>query len=253
MRSYVKMSDYPDSYEAAFWRRPFAIEAWMKSKGASEVFVIDSDVMTFADYSKEVVPLLSDGCGATLITRMKQENFVWASSLHFSYWTRDVLEDFINFCIGAYTDVAIRGKLETKYQWHINNKKPGGISEMTLLYLWQQKTNGRVTNLAQVLDGVVADSCITDSANYFEDEYELKSTFKRFVFKKGLPYGFNRILNKEVRFLCVHCQGKSKRMMACLQKRRNRFYRQFCYFDQYREWARSALRLCRSRVLARIN
>src|SRR4051812_44783601 len=41
--SFVKMSDYPDFYETAFWRRPFAVESWMRSEGLDRVFLLDSD------------------------------------------------------------------------------------------------------------------------------------------------------------------------------------------------------------------
>ncbi|MFY9988881.1 MAG: hypothetical protein WAK31_29275, partial [Chthoniobacterales bacterium] len=56
--SYVKLSDYPDAYEIPLWKRPFMIEAWMKAEGIEKLFVVDSDVMSFADYTKEVAPQL---------------------------------------------------------------------------------------------------------------------------------------------------------------------------------------------------
>jgi len=85
MHSYIKMSDYPDSYEAAFWKRPFVVEAWMKSEGVKEIFLIDSDVISFADYSKEVAPLLPNNYRATLIAKLNQDIEEWAASLHSSY------------------------------------------------------------------------------------------------------------------------------------------------------------------------
>ena len=50
-RSYVKMSlDYSEHYEMSFWRRPFAVEAWMRSEGVDRVWLLDGDIVTFADY-----------------------------------------------------------------------------------------------------------------------------------------------------------------------------------------------------------
>src|SRR6516225_3521938 len=40
--SYVKMSDYPASYEIAFWKRPFMVEEWMKAEGIKNLFLVDS-------------------------------------------------------------------------------------------------------------------------------------------------------------------------------------------------------------------
>jgi hypothetical protein len=220
MNSYVKMSDYPDSYEAAFWKRPFVVEAWMKSEGVKELFLIDSDVLSFADYSKEVAPLLPNNCRATLIQKIGQRS----ASLHFSYWTRGALEDFTDFCFKAYEDRKIRSELEAKYRWHIDNRSPGGVCEMTLLYLWAETNSSAVVNLAKVVNNTVADEAISSPTNYFDDEYEMRGGFKRLVFRKGVPYGFNKILKQEIRFWCLHCQGDSKRLMQSLQWGRMRNY-----------------------------
>jgi len=206
MRSYVKMSDYSDSYESAFWKRPFLVEAWMKSEAIKELFLIDSDVMSFADYSKEVAPLLPGNCWATLVE----------SSLHFSYWTREALEDFTTFCVNAYKDRSIRMNLEAKYQWHIDNHQPGGVCEMTLLDFWAAKNSKTVLNLAKTINNSAADLAIHASTNYFDDEYEMRGGFKRLVFRNGVPYGFNRIQNREIQFWCLHCQGWSKSVMRFL-------------------------------------
>ena len=218
IQSYVKMSDYPDSYEAAFWKRPFMVEAWMKSEGIEEVFLIDSDVLSFADYAKEVAPLLPGNCRATLMVASRNQGIgeLW-SSLHFSYWTREALEDFTAFCINAYKDRSVRIELEAKYQWHIDNHRPGGICEMTLLHFWAAKNGSAVLNLAKVINNSVADLSISEPTNYFDDEYEMRGGFKKLVFRNGVPYGFNRILNQEVRFWCLHCQGTAKSVMQLLQ------------------------------------
>ena len=36
---------------------------------------------------------------------------------------------------------------------------------------------------------------------------------KKIIFRDGIPYGFNRILNEEIRFLGIHCQGTAKILM----------------------------------------
>src|SRR5207302_1038911 len=107
-RSYTKMSDYSEFYEMAFWRRPFAVEEWMRSEGVAQVFLLDGDIVTFADYSRDVVPVLPSECCAALMTFQHQDHSAWATSLHFSYWTLDALTDFTSFCIEAYRDPGIR-------------------------------------------------------------------------------------------------------------------------------------------------
>ena len=232
-RSYTKMSDYPESYEIGFWRRPFAVEEWMRSEGVDQAFSLESDLVTFADYSKVVLPVLPSGCAAAVCTPHEQDNFFWSSSLHFSYWTLDGLTDFTSFCIEAYRDAGIRRKLEAKYRWHVENRQPGGICEMTLLYLWCKRNETKTWNLAKVWDGMVGDLAITTSDNYFNGEYEMRRGFKKFIFKKGVPYGYNKMLGKDIRFLCIHCQSYSKWLMKFLSTRRwQKFYADAYYLRQ---------------------
>jgi hypothetical protein len=220
MDSYVKLSDYADPYEMGLWKRPFMIEAWMKEEGVEKLFIIDSDVMSFADYSKEVAPQLPADCGATImVTAAEQEIGDWWSSFHFSYWTREALQDFTSFIVAAYRDPNLRGKLEAKYRWHIDNGRPGGICDITLLYFWAKEHAGKVLNLAKVTNQCVADLGVNTSTNYFDQEYEMRGGFKRLVFRNGIPFGFNKVLRQEVRFWCLHCQGQAKGVMPFLGRR----------------------------------
>jgi hypothetical protein len=214
--SYTKMSDYPDWYERAFWQRPFQVEQWMRDEGVRETFLLDSDIVTFADYSRDVAAALPPGCDAVVMRQQNQTNFAWASSLHCSYWTLDALTDFTSFCIAAYRDPELRAALARKFRWQLEHRLPGGICEMTTLYLWHQRHETRILNLAQARRGMVADVGLGTATNYFDDEYELHSGFKKFTFVGGAPYCANRVTGETVRFLCVHCQGETKAMMATL-------------------------------------
>ena len=219
-RWYRKMSDYPDFYEMSFWRRPFVVEEWMRREGVDRAFLLDGDVLTFADYSDEVAPALPPNCAAALMTLRDQEEFEWATSLHFSYWTVAALESFTSFLIESYRDDAIRKRLEAKYQWHLRNSRPGGICEMTSLYLWLERHEKHTWNLAKVWNGMAGDLAVGTSANYFAGEYHMRRGLKHLTFENGLPHAYNSILGMKVRLLSVHCQGDSKNVMPFLYKRR---------------------------------
>ncbi len=218
LKCYVQMSDYGKQYEIGFWKRIFYLEKWMNEKNVKKVFMIESDVVSFANYSREVYPSLPDDCISALTMTKRQDISVWAASTHVSYWTINALEDFTNFCINAYSNENIKEKLISKYQWHIKNKMPGGITEMTLLYLWSEK-NPKVFNLCRVINDMTIDLAAYRSENYFQDEYQMKHCFKRFIFKNGIPYGYNKILKKEIKFVSIHCQGWSKSIMRFLYSR----------------------------------
>lgn len=211
-KCYVQMSYYSQKYEDSFWKRMFMLEEWMKKNDKKQAFLLDSDVMTFGNYSIELAPLLFDNYIASLMTCENQDNFRWASSCHFSYWTLEGIKDFTNFSIEAYSNQEIRKQLETKWKWHKDNHQPGGVSEMTLLYLWS-KDNPKVANSSKVTNDTTIDHSINTSTNYLEDEYQMQLGLKKIIFRAGIPYGFNNILNKEIRFVCIHCQGTAKILM----------------------------------------
>lgn len=222
---YIQMSSYPSKYEMSFWKRMFVLEKWMKEKGYERIFLLDSDVMTFADYSKEVCPLLPQDCIAALMAVERELLYpIWATSCHFSYWTLGALEDFTTFCINAYQNRTIRDMLEAKWQWHVDNNKGGGICEMTLLYFWS-KDNPRIINFTKVWNSMTADHNFNQPEQYYVNEYKMQFGLKKFIFKEGIPYGYNKLLNKWIKFLCIHCQGAGKYAMAFLSHRHlRRFY-----------------------------
>jgi hypothetical protein len=212
-KSYVHMSTNSQQFELFCFKRFFYLEKWMKEKEEKKVFLLDSDVISFANYSDQAyINIISENNYiAALMTPKYEGEFRWASSPHFSYWTIEGLEDFTSFCMEAYNN-KIRDKLEQKFKWHIENNKSGGICDMTLLYLWSQN-NPKVANFTKVIDDMIVEHCINVSANYLEDEYQMQLGVKKIIFKNGIPYGFNKVLNKEIRFLCIHCQGTAKILM----------------------------------------
>jgi len=224
-KHYVHMSSTGQEYEVACFRRMFALEEWMKENAFNRAFHLDSDVMTFADYSKEVCPLLPQDCIAALMAVERELLYpTWIICCHFSYWTLGALEDYTTFCINAYRNKTIRDKLEAKWQWHLDNNKGGGISDMTLLYFWAQG-NPRIINFTKVYNGMTADHNFNLSEQYYVKEYKMQFGLKKFIFKEGIPYGYNKLLNKWIRFLCIHCQGAGKYAMPFLSHRHlRRFY-----------------------------
>lgn len=224
MKWYVHMSTFSEEYEVSCFKRLFALEEWMNQQNYQQAFHLDSDLMTFANYPKEVLPILPKDCLATLMSMEKQEeNFQWSMSCHFSYWTREGLMDFTQFCIRAYQDPILLGQLKNKWQWHQDKGQGGGITDMTLLYFWA-KDNPRIINFTKIHQDLTADYNFNLSAQYYYDEYEKSSGLKKFIFRDDLPYGYNLRLKKWVRFICVHCQGAGKFAMPFLLNPRLRAY-----------------------------
>jgi len=218
---YKSMSSYKQDYEIFIFQRFFCLREWMKQNQVYHAFVLDSDVITFANFSKLLyIPYLQNYEAALSIPKIQEENYRWAAYGHNSYWTYEGIESFTDFCIETYGNNL--DLLKKKYEWHLENKALGGICEMTLLYLWS-KDKKSVFNTAQVYDGMTIDNHITSSENFEPNEYLVNYWgIKSIKFKNGMPYGFNKILGENVRFLALHCQGSAKKYMEFFANERLR-------------------------------
>jgi hypothetical protein len=211
-KCYVKMSTYDENYDSVCWKRLFMLEEWMKRNNAKQAIYLDSDIMTFPNYSSVFAPLI-DNYMAILNEPKEQPDFGWSTCSHVTYWTLEAIENFTSFCIETYSNNKnIRERLDAKWKWHIDNQKLGGVCDMNLLYFWS-KDNPRVANFAKVIDDMSVDYNINMSTNYLENEYQMQLGVKKITFKDGVPYCFNNSLNKEIRFLALHFQGVSKALM----------------------------------------
>lgn len=212
-RVFQKLSFYADDYERAFWRRLFMLEAWMSDGHHASAVLLDSDVVTFADFSQAMAPFLADGCDVGLMTPHEQENYLWASSCHVSYWSLTALREFLDFCIATYEQAPRREVLEEKWRWHQATQTLGGVCEMTLLYLWA-RSRARVANFTQVVGGATFDHNLNDAANYWPGEYATSAGRKTIRFANGRPYAMNLRTQQRVTFHTLHCQADAKRLMG---------------------------------------
>ena len=123
--------------------------------------------------------------------------------------------DFLNFLSTLYTG-EVRKFLDQKYEWHLQNNMPGGICDMTALYLWQ-KNNVRVLNLADAhLHGLpLFDNNLNHDGNLHAKEFEM---IKRVNLKKvsgAFPnfFAHNASTKSTIPLACLHFQGKAKAYM----------------------------------------
>lgn len=213
LKYYKKMSFYPDDYENSFWKRIFMVELWLKETKNSEFILLDSDIITFSNYSESIRPFFQDRKPYSgMMTPEYQDNYLWTSSCHFSFWTKEALDDFIEFSINVYKGNEFLKSLEEKWSWHRKNNVPGGICEMTLLYFWS-RDNSNVIKFGKTKNGTSFDHNFNISVNYHNNEYLMEGNHKKVRFSKGMPIFFNLVEGRDVVFNCIHCQGKAKKLM----------------------------------------
>ncbi|GIM27382.1 hypothetical protein CPJCM30710_00480 [Clostridium polyendosporum] len=206
---YMHMSTNSYLFELNCFKRYFLLREFMKLNNVNNSFMVDSDVLTYADYSQYIKN--NDYFGGLSIP-INQDNYIWSASPHCSYWTIDSLDDFINYIFFIYSNNI--GMLKEKFKWHNLNSLPGGICDMTLLYLWSKNKNN-ILNTAISRNDSVIDHNINISNNYdnLEYEYDKLLRIKKIKLIDKIPHVFSLKTNKYIRINSLHFQGRAKSLM----------------------------------------
>lgn len=213
------LSAYPDSWAISFFKRFFLIHEYLVKNNDCDCVILDSDILLYLNLSA-YEPFRS--CDAALEIPQKQDlqglpegnGLRWTACAGISYFRREALADFLDYCIDMYTNHL--DILNKKWDAHRKHGLYGGVGEMSLLYLWSLTLpKGRVLNLAKIHQGTVFDANICIPANYLENEYEYDALLriKKLRWSGGVPYCRHLETKKEIRFYALHFGDISKQYM----------------------------------------
>jgi hypothetical protein len=184
--------------------RWLVLRNFMTAQNFEKVVYLDSDTSIYAHTADIVTHYAPAEFGYNV--PMLQSNFHYAGAACCSIWTIDSLSKFSELILSHYQATPIK-EIEEKWNYHVENKVPGGICDMTFLYFFS-KTAGFYP-LGQVCHGISIDYNNMVASNYLEDEYDANATYfgevssKVLKFRKGIPFGYNQKLGTEVRFFAV--------------------------------------------------
>lgn len=199
---YQHRSTNPEWFEMFCFQRWFVLYEFMEQHSLTKVFVADSDVLLYCDVSDY------DYDVAYSIPK-DQQNYRWSASAHVSYWTINGLRKFCEYILWLFEDDYL---LNEKWQYHKETGAPGGIADMTALYLFS--TEHPVKTLTGVYEGMTFDHQMNRPDNLYRDEYEMGGDIKRIDWRLGkTPYGYNKKLDCWVKFNALHFQGNAKQHM----------------------------------------
>ena len=223
---YVHMSSAPRVFELLCFKRYFYLYAIAKQRGLNQFWMIDSDAIVLQDLSGITNSFLLPNNYCAGISTRHQSKYDWASSPHTSFWTLKGLEDFIDFLKHLHSGES-RDLLNQKYQWHLDNDIPGGICDMTALFLWQ-KNRDDVYNLAKAhLEGLpLFDNNLNEDGNMAPREFLIVKNMKL----KKITYGDSVYCahkekdSKKIPVAALHFQGRAKVCMATFQKKQEITY-----------------------------
>jgi len=189
--------------------RWFALKRWMEANGEERAFYADSDLMLYCDVDNVIADYgLSI---ASLSICIKPWPACTSASGHCSYWSLEAIQDFCKFVRNMYT--TNRGLMVLQYKWaaHLLMRKPGGVCDMTLLYVWSLGKD--VINNAKAIREATFDENINVADNSVPDEYRMKDGIKEVKIMEDWPHGYNEHMEKWIAFNGLHFQGKAKRLM----------------------------------------
>jgi hypothetical protein len=197
--------------------RWFVVYDYMKEFKIKRAFICDSDVLIYEDLTEIDLQYLNSYDFMLSSSHSKDLN-----GCH-SIWNFEKLQEFVIFCFKFY-----KHQLPNIEKWYETYISPGGICDMTLLYYFTHKENvfqglqlpGFPTfenDLTKIFDNKLTfDQHLATYGNHlYPDDYQMDEITKnkKITFIDNKPFCFNKRLNKDIRFVVLHFQGKNKRVM----------------------------------------
>jgi hypothetical protein len=209
---YLHMSTHGVEFELFCWLRWFYLLGYMRKNNLDAVWYFDSDVLVYGDLGKAQEYIGARGCGFSIPESKCGDG---AASGHSSYWSRQSLELFCRFCIESYRHPDYLRHYSDKWAWHQASQSPGGVCDMTTLFMFWTRYPAMVFNLAKVTRGRVFDHNMNIAANATADEYQLDGAIKKIIWADST--GPQLFLDGEGQSLvlaeALHFQGGAKKLI----------------------------------------
>lgn len=210
---YIFMSTDPPEKNIFYLQRYLMLLEFVEAHNYDKVFTCDSDVMVHCDVEQEAKRL---GEYTAAFDIPKTQSQARIAAMGNGYWTRQALEAFSVFVRKAYAEGPWLDRMRRAWQWHLDTGTRGGVSDMTLLSLFSETDQG-VMDLSRVRDGAAFDHAICTAENWLPNEYRTVSfrgwTLKQVEWREGVPYVYNLLQKRWIRFCTLHYQGARKGML----------------------------------------
>lgn len=212
--SYRHMSSQPYAAELRCWQRWWLLLALQEREALRTVLHLDSDALLFSPPQAIAPPDLPHGY-ALCVPSWADDDLQWAASGHCSIWSRDALRSFCDFATTIFEQPTTAEVLARKWAWHQEHRLPGGVTDMSGLYLFWAG-HGRPSSLTRArLEGVVDDNLNTTS-NFLRNEYLGGWRHKSLAFPESGGPRLMSTLGSSVPAQVLHCQGVAKPIMGYL-------------------------------------
>ena len=231
---YRRMSNYDPRFDLLCLKRYFIIQKLMHDQQLDSLFHLDSDVLLFDDlYQFEIEWLKPYGAACGIHMPQSQPALRCSFGAHISYWTREMIDSFCDYLVNVYESVP--QLILDKWAWHRNTGTPGGVCDMTMLYMWA-KGHCNIANFTKPIGGAVFDYNINSPENYTINDFTTRFGAKTITFRDRQPYGRTQ-KGELMRFRSLHFQGAIKAQMCRFGQAKG-----YAYAPLLREWGKAKIR-----------
>ena len=220
-RNYRHMSYQPETLERICFERWLVLAEFIRREGIAKAFVVDTDVMIYADLSKltrNFAPTIKCGL-AESDNEVSDETIEYKPvSGHSSYWTSKAIFEFESLLKRLYIEPELQTLLENRWAEYSLTHIYGGITDMDALGLFRRSLSNTEFINTSIMSGCngVFDVALCHSEGAVKDQYQMSGLIKRLEWRSGVPYGIECKSCKRIRFFTLHCQGRYKSFMAGL-------------------------------------
>lgn len=214
MKTYVHMHPRLGLFEHLCFLRWFALRNLMSLKQLTAAFYADSDVAVLENVTKTYEEYKRPEIAYSV--PYNEDPYYMVGCGHSSFWSLDGISRVCSYILDSYKDPKKFDILKDKWRYHQEEKVPGGVCDMTVLYMFSKENEVFLTN--KILNSAVFDHCVTISENYFVDEFEMSGPIKKLIFQDLNFYGLPKTGGEPVRFRGIHCQGSSKQLLIQIEK-----------------------------------
>lgn len=213
MNRYIHMHPRVGLFEHVCFLRWIALRNVMKLKGIPFAFYADSDVAVLEDITKTYEEFERPEIAYSI--PHNDDPYYMVGCGHSSFWSLNGISRVCDYIFDSYRDEKKLNVLKDKWRHHQEGNVPGGVCDMTVLYMFSQENEVFRTN--KVFNSATFDHCVTISENYTVDEFVMEGPIKKIGFDKNSFFGLSKSGQEPIRFRGIHCQGSSKPLMMQIE------------------------------------
>lgn len=215
---FENFSTYPDAWAKGIFHRFFIFEEYAKKHSINSFFVLDSDILVYDNlesvYDWETIDFAAIMPYSNQLGNEIDNELRWTINAGVSFWSISAISSFTSFCVDVYEKH--KDILMPKWEFHKKYSYPGGIGEMSLLYLWNNNNQKlKFLNLCcNNFKGGIFNSDINGSENYKKKEFKCSTILgTKKLQKRNEEIYMTTLSGERIKVYNLHFGGDAKMLM----------------------------------------